>query len=67
MDRKELGLKIAKLRQAKNLSAYELSLRIEKSHNYMYLVEMGNVNFTIDAFLAICRELEISPADLFKN
>ena len=65
MDRVELGLRIARVRQDKKISAYELSLRIEKSHGYMHLLEMGKVNFTIDVLFALCRELEVDPCELF--
>ena len=65
MNLKELGFKIAKIRIAKGLSAYELSLRINKSTNYMHMVESGKVNISVDTLFDICKALEIEPKDLF--
>ena len=65
MDRKALAIKIAQIRIAKNLSAYELSLRIGKSTNYMHMVEAGKVNVSVDTLFEICKALEIKPRELF--
>jgi DNA-binding Xre family transcriptional regulator len=65
MDRKTLATKIAQVRIAKNLSAYELSLRIGKSTNYMHMVESGKVNISIDTLFEICKALEIKPSEIF--
>jgi len=67
MDRKAFAVKLGQLREARNLSAYELSLRIGKSHNYIHMVEHGKVNISLDMILAIARELEIDPCELFKK
>jgi len=66
MDRKQFATKLGQLRVAKNLSAYELSLRIGKYHNYIHMVENGKVNVSLDVIFAIARELEIKPKDLFE-
>jgi len=65
MDLKELGLKIAKIRIAKGLSAYELSLRIGKDTSYLYKVESGKINVSFTVLLDICKALEIEPKELF--
>lgn len=65
MDLKELGLKLAKIRNAKGLSAYELSLRIGKDTSYLYKVESGKVNVSFTVLQEICNALEIDPRDLF--
>jgi transcriptional regulator with XRE-family HTH domain len=65
MDLKELGQKIAKIRTAKGLSAYELSLRIGKDTSYFYKVESGKVNISYTVLCDICKVLEISPKELF--
>ena len=65
MDRKSICIKIAQIRQSKNISAYELSLRLDKAANYMSYVEMGKVNIKLDTLLMICKELGINPKELF--
>ena len=64
MNLKELGIKIAQHRVAKNLSAYELSLRIGKSHGYIHMVESGQLNISTKMLFAICEVLEIEPVEL---
>lgn len=66
MELKEFGLNVAKLRIKKNLSAYELSLRIEKDASYIHKLENGKVNASLKAIFKICEVLEIEPAELFK-
>lgn len=65
MNLKELGLKIAKIRAEKDISAYELSLRIGKDTSYFYKVEKGKVNISYTVLCDICKILEIEPKELF--
>ena len=65
MDKKEVILKLAQVRVSKNISQYELSLRIGKSQCYIHEVEKGKSNLTLEAFLLICQELGINPKDIF--
>jgi len=65
MTREEFGLRLAKVRQSKNISAYELSLRIGKSTGYMHLIETGKMNVSVDILFKICKELGIEPKELF--
>ena len=66
MQLKDFGNNLAKIRIAKNMSAYELSLRIGKAPNYIHLVENGKVNISIMSLYAICEQLEIKPARLLE-
>ena len=67
MELKEFGLKVAKFRIKANLSAYELSLRINKDASYICKVESGKINISLKAILKICEVLEIEPIELFKS
>ena len=69
MERKQVVLNIAKIRESKPkpISAYELSLRLDKAHNYIHSVESGKINISLDSLLRICKELEIHPRELFKD
>ena len=44
MEFETYALNLAKIREAKGLSAYELSLRIGKDVSYIYKVESGKIN-----------------------
>ena len=57
---------MAKIRINKNMSAYELSLRIGKAPNYIHLVENGKVNISLNAICAIAEHLEIEPKQLLE-
>ena len=47
MELKDVGLTLAKKRIQANMSAYELSLRIEKDATYIHKFENGKVNATL--------------------
>ena len=66
MDLKDFGLKVAKQRIKANLSAYELSLKIEKDASYIHKLENGKVNVTLKTIFKICEVLNIEPVELFK-
>ena len=66
MEFKDFCLRLAKARANKNLSAYELSLRIGKHTSYIHKVESGGVNVGIKTILEICEQLEIEPKQLFE-
>lgn len=65
MNRKEVGLKIAKIRISKDISAYELSLRIDRAHNYINSIEVGKLNPSLESLLRIAKELNVSPKEFF--
>ena len=65
MTKKEFGLRLARARQSKEISAYELSLRIGKDTSYLYKVEAGNVNISYTVLCDICNVLGINPKELF--
>lgn len=67
MELKDIGLTLAKIRKKTNMSAYELSLRIEKDETYINKFERGKVNATLKTILMICDVLNISPTELFKT
>ena len=62
---KEFGEAVAKYRQLKGITPYELSLRIGKDTTYIYKVEKGIVNTRLSVIYEICRALEIEPEKLF--
>lgn len=66
MELKDFGQNIAKMRIKANLSAYELSLRIEKDASYIHKLENGKVNVTLNTIFKICEVLNIEPIELFK-
>lgn len=67
MDLKDFGLNVSKARIKANLSAYELSLRIEKDASYINKLENGKVNSTLKTIFKICEVLGIPPYELFKS
>ncbi len=63
----EFGLNVAKERINKNISAYELSLRLGKDASYINKVENGKINVSLKMIIAISECLEISIEKLFKS
>lgn len=67
MELKDIGLALAKIRMSNNISAYDLSLKIEKDATYISKFESGKVNATLKTIFKICEVLEIEPIELFKD
>ena len=65
MDLKEFGQKLAKVRQSKGMSAYELSLRIERDPSYIHKVVNAKMNVSLASLLRICKELDVKPEEVF--
>lgn len=65
MDLKEFGQRLTKIRQSKGMSAYELSFRIEKDPNYIHKVKNAKMNISLASLFTICKELDVTPEDLF--
>ena len=65
MDLIEFGQKLAKVRQSKGMSAYELSLRIERDPSYIHKVENAKMNVSLASLLRICKELDVKPEEVF--
>ncbi len=63
---KKVCLNISKYRISKNLSAYELSLRLEKDPSYVNKLENGKINISLKSLINICDILEIKVKDLFE-
>lgn len=66
MELKDFGVNLARARMKADLSAYELSLRIDKGPSYIHKVENGKINISLKSILQICEVLQIQPAELFK-
>lgn len=67
MDFKTFCLNVAKQRIKKGLSAYELSLRLDKDISYVSKLENGKINVSLKSILDIARVLEIHPKILFEE
>lgn len=59
------GPRLTQLRQAKNISAREMSLSIGQGRGYINNIENGHNLPSMAMFFEICEYLEISPAEFF--
>lgn len=59
------GLRLARLREHKSISARELSLSIGQNKNYINAIETGKNYPSMSSFLYICEYMEITPKDFF--
>ncbi len=65
MEKREFSLRLAQLREKKQVSARDMSLSIGQCASYINGVENG-VNFpSMTVFFYICEYLGISPKDFF--
>ncbi len=67
MEFKNFGLNVAKQRIKKNLSAYELSLRLGKDQSYINKLENGKINISLKMIIAISEELGVPIKEFFEE
>ncbi len=65
MEEKEIGLRIAKLRTKRNVSAREMSLSIGQNESYINHIETGNGLPSIMGLSYICDYLNITMSEFF--
>ena len=64
-DLDKMGMKFARARIARDLSANSVSYKLGKSRNYVNDVEKGRVNMPIKTFFELCQILNIDPREFF--
>lgn len=65
MYEEEFQLRLSKLRNAKNVSARDMSLSIGQNPGYINNIESGKAMPSMTGFFYICEYLHISPRDFF--
>lgn len=65
MYEEEFQLRLSKLRNAKNVSARDMSLSIGQNPGYINNIESGKAMPSMTGFFYICEYLNISPRDFF--
>jgi len=65
MELSEFGVRLAKLRSSKGVSARDMSLDMGMSENYINKIELGKARPSMAAFFDICDYLKISQKDFF--
>ena len=65
MTEKDFARRVAQLREAKGASAREMSVAIGQNPGYISNIETGKALPSLSGILAICRYLELTPAEFF--
>lgn len=65
MDKNEFALRLAKLREQKDVSAQDMSLSIGQNRGYINNIESGRSYPSMEAFFYICDYLGIEPKEFF--
>ncbi len=65
MDEKQFGLRLAKFREQKGVSARDMSLSLGQNPGYINNIESGKARPSLPGFYYICEYLNVSPADFF--
>ena len=60
-----MGTNIKYLRREKGLSQEELAEKINKSRNYIGMIERAEANAPVLTLYSISKALEVKPKDLF--
>lgn len=66
-DRKRLGMRVSRIRQAKGLSQSRFAMMLEMSRLTLNMIESGYDNFKINTLARIARGLGVEIEDLFKD
>ena len=65
MTETDFSLRLSKLREAKGVSARDMSLSIGQNPGYINNIESGKSMPSLMGFFYICKYLEITPKDFF--
>ena len=65
MDREDFSRRLTELRQAKGVSARDMSLSLGQSPGYINNIENGVSLPSMSTFFYICEYLDVSPAEFF--
>lgn len=65
MTEKDFSLRIVKLREAKGVSARDMSLSMGQNPGYINNIESGKSMPSLTGFFYICEYLEITPKEFF--
>ena len=63
----DFGMHIRKIRNEKNVTLKELALRIDSTEPTLSAIENGRHNTTIHFIARICKGLDISVSEFFKD
>lgn len=67
MDKNFIGERISELRLKKNVSEYQMSLDLGKNKSYIQSLTSGRSLPTMQSFLDICDQLEVTPQQFFDS
>ena len=67
MELMDIGVRLAKLREAKSITARKMSLSLGMDANYINKIERGKAYPSMVAFFDICDYLGISQKDFFDD
>ena len=65
MTEQDVALRLAKLREAKGVSARDMSLSMGQNPGYIYNIEAGKSKPSIEGLFYICDYLGITPGEFF--
>ncbi len=67
MNEQMISLRLAKLREAKGVSARDMSLSLGQNPGYIYNIEAGKSNPSLTGLFYICDYFGISPGEFFEE
>ncbi len=67
MDKFDFGLRLARLRVAKQVSARDMSLRLGQNPTYINSIETGKSQPSMENFFHICEFLGVSNSEFFDD
>ena len=65
MNKQDLALRLARLREKKGVSARDMSLSLGQNQSYINNIETGRAKPSLDGIFYICEYLNITPSEFF--
>ena len=65
MEKQDVALRLARLREKKGVSARDMSLSIGQNEGYINNIETGKSNPSLDGIFYICEYLGVTPSEFF--
>ena len=65
MTENDFSLRLSKLREARGVSARDMSLSMGQNAGYIYNIEAGKSKPSLSGFFYICEYLDITPYEFF--
>ena len=63
----QIGLKLKKLRESRNLSLADVAQRLNKSRSSIHAYEVGRISISVDVLIELCNLYDVNYAKMLQE